>query len=94
MASAGLTPMQVLVAATRGSARAMGRQAELGTLEPGKLADLIIVDGKPDANVEDLAKVPFVMVGGRVMKRDGRIEPTPRRPDPEEKAATNPRKMD
>jgi hypothetical protein len=33
-------------------------------------------------------------VGGRLVKRDGRIEPTPRRADPEEKAATNPRKMD
>jgi imidazolonepropionase-like amidohydrolase len=90
----GYKPDEALIAATRTNAEILGMADRLGTLEPGKLADLIIVDGKPDANVEDLARVPFVMVGGRVMKRDGRIEPTPRRPDPEEKAATNPRKMD
>jgi imidazolonepropionase-like amidohydrolase len=90
----GYKPEEALIAATRTNAEILGMADRLGTIEPGKLADLIIVDGKPDVNVEDLAKVPFVMVGGRVMKRDGRIEPTPRRPDPEEKAATHPRKMD
>lgn len=90
----GYKPDEALIAATRTNAEILGMADRLGTIEPGKLADLIIVDGKPDVNVEDLAKVPFVMVGGRVMKRDGRIEPTPRRADPEEKAATNPRKMD
>jgi imidazolonepropionase-like amidohydrolase len=90
----GYKPDEALIAATRTNAEILGMADRLGTIEPGKLADLIIVDGKPDANVEDLAKVPFVMVGGRIVKRDGRIEPTPRRPDPEEKAATNPRKMD
>jgi imidazolonepropionase-like amidohydrolase len=90
----GYKPQEALIAATRTNAEILGMADRLGTIEPGKLADLIIVDGKPDVNVEDLAKVPFVMVGGRVMKRDGRIEPTPRRPDPEDKAATNPRKMD
>jgi imidazolonepropionase-like amidohydrolase len=90
----GYKPAEALIAATRTNAEILGMADRLGTIEPGKLADLIIVDGKPDVNVEDLAKVPFVMVGGRVMKRDGRIEPTPRRPDPEEKAATHPRKMD
>lgn len=90
----GYKPAEALIAATRTNAEILGMADRLGTIEPGKLADLIIVDGKPDANVEDLARVPFVMVGGRIVKRDGRIEPTPRRPDPEEKAATNPRKMD
>jgi len=90
----GYKPEEALIAATRTNAEILGMADRLGTIEPGKLADLIIVDGRPDANVEDLAKVPFVMVGGRIVKRDGRIEPTPRRPDPEEKAATNPRKMD
>lgn len=90
----GYEPDEALIAATRTNAEILGMADRLGTIEPGKLADLIIVDGKPDTNVDDLAKVPFVMVGGRVMKRNGRIEPTPRRADPEEKAATNPRKMD
>jgi imidazolonepropionase-like amidohydrolase len=90
----GYKPAEALIAATRTNSEILGMADRLGTIEPGKLADVIIVDGKPDVNVEDLAKVRTVLVGGRVMKRDGRIEPTPRRPDPEEKAATNPRKMD
>jgi imidazolonepropionase-like amidohydrolase len=90
----GYKPEETLIAATRTNAEILGMADRLGTIEPGKLADLIIVDGKPDANVDDLAKVRTVMVGGRIFKRDGRIEQPPRFPDPEEKAATNPRKMD
>lgn len=42
MAEAGLWPQEILAAATRGGARAMGRSADLGTLEPGKLADFLV----------------------------------------------------
>lgn len=90
----GYKPAEALIAATRTNAEILGMADRLGTIEPGKLADIIIVEGHPDVNVEDLAKVRTVMVGGRMMKRDGHIEPTPRRADPEEKAATQPRKMD
>lgn len=90
----GYTADQALIAATRTNAEILGMADRLGTIEPGKLADLIIVDGRPDGNVEDLAKVRTVMVGGRVIKRDGRVEQPPRTPDPEENAATNVRKMD
>jgi len=41
----GLTPAEALVAGTAGSARALGLDDRLGTLEPGKLADLLVVDG-------------------------------------------------
>jgi imidazolonepropionase-like amidohydrolase len=85
---------EALIAATRTNAEILGMADRLGTIEPGKLADLIIVEGRPDANVEDLTMVRTVMVGGRLIKRDGRVEQPPRTPDPEEKAATNPRKMD
>jgi len=47
MAEGGMTPMQALVATTRSAAELMGLEAELGTLEPGKRADLVIVDGDP-----------------------------------------------
>jgi imidazolonepropionase-like amidohydrolase len=90
----GYKPDEALIAATRTNAEILGMADRLGTIEPGKLADIIIVEGRPDANVDDLAKVRTVMVGGRVIKRDGRVEQPPRTPDPEEKAATNPRKMD
>jgi imidazolonepropionase-like amidohydrolase/protein-S-isoprenylcysteine O-methyltransferase Ste14 len=62
---AGLTPMDVLVAATENGARVCGRRWELGTLEPGKLADLIVVDGDPLTDpVAALQRVTFVMRGG------------------------------
>ena len=46
----------------------------LGTLIPGKLADLIVVDGRPDENIEDLRKLDHVIVNGRVVVRNGRVE--------------------
>jgi imidazolonepropionase-like amidohydrolase len=64
MQAAGLTPMQVLVAATRGSALAMGRDKEIGTVEKGKLADLLIVGADPAADVANLRKIVYVVRGG------------------------------
>ncbi|MFP5288315.1 MAG: amidohydrolase family protein, partial [Thermoanaerobaculia bacterium] len=64
MQAAGLTPMQVLVASTRGGALAMGRDKEIGTVEKGKLADLLIVAGDPAADVANLRKVRWVVRGG------------------------------
>ena len=77
----GYTAEQALVAATRTSAEILGMGDKLGTLEPGKLADLVIVDGRPDADIEDLAKVRTVVVNGRVVVRDGKVE-LPRPPEP------------
>ncbi|NIP81445.1 MAG: amidohydrolase family protein, partial [Gemmatimonadetes bacterium] len=51
MADAGLSPAEVLVAATRDAARAMGREDDLGTLEPGKVADLLVLRADPLADV-------------------------------------------
>jgi imidazolonepropionase-like amidohydrolase len=50
MVDAGMTPAQVLSAATLGGAGVMGREADLGTLAAGKLADLLILDGDPAAD--------------------------------------------
>lgn len=47
MAEGGMTPAQVLVATTRSAAELMGLAADLGTLEPGKLADIVVVEGDP-----------------------------------------------
>jgi imidazolonepropionase-like amidohydrolase len=60
----GLKPMQVLVASTRGGALAMGRDKEIGTVEKGKLADLLIVAADPTADVANLRKVRWVIRGG------------------------------
>jgi imidazolonepropionase-like amidohydrolase len=67
---AGLSPMEVLVAATRNAARAMGREAEVGTLEPGKAADLLALSADPLENVQNYQRVRWVMKGGvRVYER-------------------------
>ena len=64
LADAGLTPMEVLVAATRNAARAMGREAELGTIENGKAADLVALGADPLADVRNYQRVRWVMKGG------------------------------
>ena len=67
MRDAGLTPAEILRAATFGGARVMGREKELGTLEPGKLADLVILDADPLADVVNLRKIHRVVKGGVVL---------------------------
>jgi imidazolonepropionase-like amidohydrolase len=66
MQAAGMTPMQVLVASTRGGAAAMGIDGETGTVEKGKSADLLLVGGDPTADVANLRKVRYVVRGGVV----------------------------
>jgi imidazolonepropionase-like amidohydrolase len=66
MQAAGLTPMQVLVASTRGGAAAMGLDGEIGTVEKGKSADLLVVAGDPTKDVANLRKVRYVVRGGVV----------------------------
>src|SRR5262249_17971078 len=64
MADAGMRPMDIIVSATRNAAAVMGRQSELGTLERGKLADLVILDGDPLADIKNTRKIFKVMKGG------------------------------
>jgi imidazolonepropionase-like amidohydrolase len=47
MVEGGMTPMQAVEATTRSAAELMGLESELGTLEPGKRADLVVIDGDP-----------------------------------------------
>jgi len=65
MVKYGMTPAAALQAATVNAAELLGLQAEVGTLEPGKRADLIAVDGDPLVDVTVLKRVPFVMKDGR-----------------------------
>ncbi len=64
---AGFTPMEVLISATRDAARAMGRGSELGTIEPGKLADFVILRADPLADAVNLREVARVVKGGRMV---------------------------
>jgi imidazolonepropionase-like amidohydrolase len=67
-AGAGMTPLDILRAATLNAADLLGWQKQLGSLEPGKYADLIAVPGDPLADIKELDKVGFVMKGGVVMR--------------------------
>ena len=64
MQAAGLTPMQVLVASTRGGAMAMGADKTTGTLEKGKTADLIVVAADPTRDIANLRQLRYVMRAG------------------------------
>jgi hypothetical protein len=63
---AGLTPMQVIQLATLGSARVMGMEREVGSIEAGKRADMILVDGDPLTDFGALRRVTRVIANGRV----------------------------
>jgi imidazolonepropionase-like amidohydrolase len=63
----GMTPMEIIYAATRNAAELLGMQNKVGTLETGKLADIIAVPGDPLQDVTALEHARFVMKGGTVI---------------------------
>ncbi|MGK7391053.1 MAG: amidohydrolase family protein [Candidatus Cyclobacteriaceae bacterium M2_1C_046] len=64
---AGLTPDQVIKAATRNAAAHMGQENDLGTVEAGKLADLILVDGNPLEDISLLQNIKLVIKDGEIV---------------------------
>ncbi len=64
-ARAGIAPAEVLRLATLGSAQVMGVDGERGVIAPGRLADMILVDGAPERDIEDLRRIDLVVKGGR-----------------------------
>jgi imidazolonepropionase-like amidohydrolase len=76
MTDAGLTPRQVLAAATEGGARVMGREKDLGAVAPGRLADLVVLNGDPLASVANLETIHRVIKGGRVFTPDELLRAT------------------
>jgi imidazolonepropionase-like amidohydrolase len=71
MVNAGMTPIAAIRAATVGAATLLGHADTIGTIEPGKEADIIAVAGDPTENVRLLENVGFVMHQGRVHKLGG-----------------------
>jgi imidazolonepropionase-like amidohydrolase len=66
----GMTPLQAIQSATINDADLLGWSDKIGTLEPGKWADIIAVDGDPLHDVTTLQHVKFVMKGGEVVKNE------------------------
>ena len=66
----GLTPLQAITIATKNAAAIVNAETEWGTLEPGKIADILIVDGKPDQNISDTRNIVAVIKEGTVLDRN------------------------
>ena len=73
----GMTPMAAIQSATVVAAELLGWEDRVGALAPGRLADVIAVPGDPLDDLGLLADVPFVMLGGRVLKWEGRNSRAP-----------------
>ena len=69
MAKAGLTPRQVLASATRDAARCQKLDKDLGTLEPNKWADLVVLDADPLADISNVKKINSVWIAGNNVPR-------------------------
>jgi len=69
LVEAGLTPMEAIRAATSEAARYLGREKELGTVEPGKRADLVLLDADPLADLRHSRRIRAVVLNGRLFDR-------------------------
>jgi imidazolonepropionase-like amidohydrolase len=66
LASGGASPMEVLHAATIGSAEVIGHSADVGSLEPGKFADLLVLEADPRTDIRNTQSLRWVMKNGRL----------------------------
>ena len=71
MVKAGLTPMQALVAATSGAARALKLDDRLGTLQVGKMADFVVLSANPLTDIRNTRQIDSVWIGGRRLSASG-----------------------
>jgi imidazolonepropionase-like amidohydrolase len=67
MVEAGISPMETIIAGTRNAADNLGKASELGTIEPGKWADIIAVSGDPLKDIRDTRAVKLVIKDGRIL---------------------------
>jgi hypothetical protein len=68
LVESGFTPMEALQAATRNPARYLGKLPEMGTIEPSKLADLVLLDANPLDDIRNTRKINLVVLRGRVVQ--------------------------
>lgn len=70
MHEAGMPALETIQAATLNAADLLGQSAAIGTIEEGKLADIIAVEGNPSTDIKSMSKVKFVMKEGKIYKSD------------------------
>ena len=69
MVKAGLTPRQALASATSAAARCMKLDRELGTIEPGKWADFVVLDANPLTDIANVRRIASVWIAGNQVAR-------------------------
>jgi imidazolonepropionase-like amidohydrolase len=73
-ADSGMTPIEIIRAATMNAAELLGWKARVGSIEPNKFADIIAVEGDPLKDITALERVKFVMKGGKIIKNEIRTK--------------------
>ena len=71
MVEAGMPPLEAIRAATLNGAMVMGLERDIGTLEVGKLADIVAVPGDPSKEISVMSKMQFVMRDGVIYRKPG-----------------------
>jgi imidazolonepropionase-like amidohydrolase len=75
MVHAGMTPMDAIIAATGSAANLIGDPQDIGSVQKGRYADIVAVNGDPLADIHQLEHVGFVMKGGTIYKLNNQIVP-------------------
>ena len=70
LVEAGVPPLGAIAMATGNAARLMGAGSEWGTLEAGRLADILVINGRPDLKIQDTRNIEMVMHRGKVIDRE------------------------
>lgn len=70
LVEAGLKPLQAITLATKNASILMQAEAEWGTISPGKIADLIIIEGRPDKNIGETRNITHVIQNGKILNRE------------------------
>ena len=74
LVASGLTPLQALRAATSTAAEALGKEDQLGTIERGKLADLVVLDADPLTEIQNLRKIHLVVQAGKTYSPEALLQ--------------------
>lgn len=77
LVESGLSPLQAISVGTRNAARLMHAEGEWGTVAPGRIASLLVVQGRPDRNIADTKRVSMVVLRGKILDRSAlRFDPS------------------
>ena len=71
--SMGISPMEAITCATKTSSECLGKESEIGTITPGKSADVLIINGDPSEKIEALHNVDTIVARGSIVKEAGQL---------------------